>query len=205
MFQVRFTREHQWAQAGLTLFPWGGAVSWVSLLLTGKSFPRDAAVELTLSPRGGTVYCLTLSDMVKPLFSWKDFFGSYPHAWGKWLKCGDPLSWEGRWYCGKNEQITSPNEAAYLCFSGLIITSSFWSPNQRIPPHVEQLFVKVGLFQENLQLSSALSPSCWEIGEKSTIFHLSIRILARALRMVAGQGTNSSFSSSMSFGFASLT
>ena len=94
---------------------------------------------------------------------------------------------------------------AYLCFSRLIITSSFWLPNQRIPPHVEQLFVKVGLFQENLQLSSALSPSCWEIGEKSTIFHLSIRILARALRMVAGQGTNSSFSSSIPFGFASLT
>ena len=69
----------------------------------------------------------------------------------------------------KNEQITKRGSLCLglaplcLCFSRLIITSSFWSPNQRIPPHVEQLFVKVGLFQENLQLSSALSPSCWEL------------------------------------------
>ena len=66
MFQVRFTRVHQWAQTGLTLFPWGGAVS---LLLTGKSFPRDAAVELTLSPRGGTVYFRVIFSLATPNFS----------------------------------------------------------------------------------------------------------------------------------------
>ena len=88
----------------------------------------------------------------------------------------------------------------------LAFTSSSWSPNRRTPPLVAQLFPKAVFVQQNLWLSFALSLSWGKMCSllKFEAFHLSIRILATALRIEPGQGTNSSFSSSTRFSFASL-